>query len=326
MNSNNNNNNKVKFKCPVLSNGIKKEEINFKEKKRTVQSCDNLPIVQRPVDKIAQPNNNSNEYKRKASEGNDGNKSKEKKTTLKIIDNTSSTKTEYGNAEPYEGFKDFIKQKKRELFNDENRPKNNQEQEGVLSKLQKKESNENKTLRIPKIVLVKTKASDNALDKDNKRKEKDIQSKEDHYNAHRYLRMISQLAKNQEVVCNSQEDSTLDDSDEREENVINNDDSCTQFESTMMTDNEVNEIEQLRKELEKSLGYCLLQSIYRFVVSKTDAKVYKADFDEIKKLLGEHMAKLQYDYQTINKAIEVIPEVFSIVVKDRMIAQQEQYS
>lgn len=192
-----------------------------------------------------------------------------------------------------------------------------------MNKLQKKESNDNKTLKIPKIVLVKTKASDNTLDTNNRIKGADGKSKEDNYNAHRYMRMISQLAKNQDVVCSSQEDnSTLDDSDEREENVIKDDDDpCTQFESTMMTDNEINEIELLRKELEKSLGYCLLQSIYRFVVSKTDAKLYKADFDEIKKLLGEHMAKLQYDYQTINKAIEVIPEVFSIVVKDRMIAQ-----
>jgi NIMA (never in mitosis gene a)-related kinase len=93
----------------------------------------------------------------------------------------------------------------------------------------------------------------------------------------------------------------------------NNEDNNNAYESDFQ------QLEIIRKDLEKDLGEKLLMKVYHYVDDNTDKEVVKIDYDTLReKIKKEFPLKFKFTEKDVEKAIEKIPEVFTIVSKDRL--------
>ena len=93
----------------------------------------------------------------------------------------------------------------------------------------------------------------------------------------------------------------------------NNEDNNNAYESDFQ------QLEIIRKDLEKDLGEKLLMKVYHYVDDNTDKEVVKIDYDTLReKIKKEFPLKFKFTEKEVEKAIEKIPEVFTIVSKDRL--------
>ena len=89
--------------------------------------------------------------------------------------------------------------------------------------------------------------------------------------------------------------------------------------NSKLYESEFQELEIIRKDLEKDLGEDLLVKVYRYVDDNTDKEVVKVDYDILRdKIKKELPQKYKFTEQDVKKAIDKIPEVFTIVCKDRI--------
>ena len=89
--------------------------------------------------------------------------------------------------------------------------------------------------------------------------------------------------------------------------------------NSKLYESEFQELEIIRKDLEKELGEDLLVKVYRYVDDNTDKEVVKVDYDILRdKIKKELPQKYKFTEQDVKKAIDKIPEVFTIVCKDRI--------
>ena len=89
--------------------------------------------------------------------------------------------------------------------------------------------------------------------------------------------------------------------------------------NSKLYESEFQELEIIRKDLEKDLGEDLLVKVYRYVDDNTDKEVVKVDYDILRdKIKKEFPQKYKFTEQDVKKAIDKIPEVFTIVCKDRI--------
>ena len=92
-----------------------------------------------------------------------------------------------------------------------------------------------------------------------------------------------------------------------------NDDNSKLYESDFQ------KIEIIRKDLEKDLDQNLLIKLYKYVDDNTDKEEVKVDYDILRdKIKKEFPQKFQFTEKDVEKAIEKIPEVFTLVVKERI--------
>jgi len=79
---------------------------------------------------------------------------------------------------------------------------------------------------------------------------------------------------------------------------------------------ETSEFEEIRINLEKELGSDLFYKIKIIICEKTPIKQLNYDLETLKKAIFSNLGK-NFDAKTLNLAIDKIPEIYSIVVKER---------
>ena len=84
---------------------------------------------------------------------------------------------------------------------------------------------------------------------------------------------------------------------------------------------EFKEIELMRIELEKSLGLNLFKAAYHYVDDDTDRKEIKYDKDKVEEKIKKDFGNKGFTEKEIKSAIQKIPEIFAIVLKERIIEQ-----
>ena len=77
------------------------------------------------------------------------------------------------------------------------------------------------------------------------------------------------------------------------------------------------EIEMMRIELEKSLGLKLLKETYRYVDAETNVKEVSYDREKLTQKIKSEFGSKGFSEKEINEAIDKIPEIFGIVLKER---------
>ncbi|MCQ2816469.1 MAG: hypothetical protein MJ252_04295 [archaeon] len=82
-------------------------------------------------------------------------------------------------------------------------------------------------------------------------------------------------------------------------------------------DTEFSQIEELKVELEKCLGLDLFLNVYKFVEKTVDPKEVKFDYETIKNSIQNEL-KGKYKPSEINKAIDKINEIFTIIAQERL--------
>ena len=163
---------------------------------------------------------------------------------------------------------------------------------------------------------------------------------EDQYNQNRLLNNLAN------IVNNDKEDSDNDNEENQYENM--NSDAVNIFEDNIAnlisnekennsnvnqenSKNNVNEnkkenlyesdfgeIEELRIDLENSLGINLFKEIYHYVDENTDENEVKCDYEKLNLKLNTELKKKNFNEKEIETAIKKIPEVFTIVGKERI--------
>ena len=78
------------------------------------------------------------------------------------------------------------------------------------------------------------------------------------------------------------------------------------------------EIEELRIDLENSLGINLFKEIYHYVDENTDENEVKCDYEKLNLKLNTELKNKNFNEKEIETAIKKIPEVFTIVGKERI--------
>ena len=83
---------------------------------------------------------------------------------------------------------------------------------------------------------------------------------------------------------------------------------------------EVDEIKKTKKELEKLYGKENIEILEKYVSSKTDKNILKYDEKEIIKLIknGIQNKELTIPEQKTNEIINLIPDIFSFVIADKI--------
>ena len=84
---------------------------------------------------------------------------------------------------------------------------------------------------------------------------------------------------------------------------------------------EFKEIELMRIELEKSLGLNLFKAAYHYVDNDTDRKEIKYDKNKVEGKIKKDFVNKGFTEKEIESAIQKIPEIFAIVLKERIIEQ-----
>ena len=84
---------------------------------------------------------------------------------------------------------------------------------------------------------------------------------------------------------------------------------------------EFKEIELMRIKLEKSLGLNLFKAAYHYVDDATDKKEIKYDKDKVEEKIKNDFGNKGFKEKEINCAIQKIPDIFAIVLKERTIDQ-----
>ena len=84
---------------------------------------------------------------------------------------------------------------------------------------------------------------------------------------------------------------------------------------------EFKDIELMRIDLEKSLGLNLFKAAYHYVDNATDRKEIKYDKDKVEQRIRNNFGNKGFNNKEIEAAIQKIPEIFAIVLKERIIEQ-----
>ncbi len=164
---------------------------------------------------------------------------------------------------------------------------------------------------------------------------------EDQYNQNRYLNNIAKLVEEEKedsdnegdnmtatsvtekekIEINSnfmekkddkKEDEKKD--DKKDENNINN--KTNNNKNLISYESDYQKLEEIRVELEKGLGIELLKKAYRFVDETTDVKEFKCDYDKLREKIKNEF-KNKYSEKEIENVLDKIPEIFSLVAKER---------
>ena len=73
----------------------------------------------------------------------------------------------------------------------------------------------------------------------------------------------------------------------------------------------------MRIELEKALGLKLLKETYRYVDAETNVKDVNYDREKLTQKIKSEFGGKGFSEKEINDAIDKIPEIFGIVLKER---------
>ena len=158
---------------------------------------------------------------------------------------------------------------------------------------------------------------------------------EDQYNQIRYLNNLSRFIKDEkgnededeneiaqsvnkisEGIQNENEILNFDDININIKNSNNKNDNIKKNEEE---NNEYKEIEELKKNIIKEVGNDIFKMVYNHVNNAADKTEIKFNMEPLAKKLSEEFDNKKYNKNKLNIAIEKLPEIFSIVIQDRLI-------
>ena len=158
---------------------------------------------------------------------------------------------------------------------------------------------------------------------------------EDQYNQVRYLNNLSRFIKN-EKQNDDDEDSEVkqlpqinEESIQNENDSFNLDDIKINAQSPKAEkdnnlkkeelNNEIKEIENLKKQIIKEIGNDIFKMVYKYVEDSTDKTEAKFDMESLAVKLSKEFESNKYDKKKLNIAMDKLPEIFAIIIQDRLI-------
>ena len=158
---------------------------------------------------------------------------------------------------------------------------------------------------------------------------------EDQYNQVRYLNNLSRFIKN-EKQNDDDEDSEVkqlpqinEESIQNENDSFNLDDIKINAQSPKAEkdnnlkkeelNNEIKEIENLKKQIIKEIGNDIFKMVYKYVEDSTDKTEVKFDMESLAVKLSKEFESNKYDKKKLNIAMDKLPEIFAIIIQDRLI-------
>lgn len=160
---------------------------------------------------------------------------------------------------------------------------------------------------------------------------------EDQYNQIRYLQNLSRIVKEEEKQNDEEEENDIKEGlpPINEESIQNENDSVNfnegkenQNNKKPVEDNKVKkeelnkeykEIENLKNEIIKEIGNDIFNMVHKHVENSTDKTEIKFDMEALATKLSEEFGNKKYNEKKLNIAIEKLPEIFAIVIQDRLI-------
>ena len=156
---------------------------------------------------------------------------------------------------------------------------------------------------------------------------------EEQYEKIRYLNNLNNVLNEEKESDNEDNNNNDDKKDEKSESKIiigdnidikkGNNRTIKEIDSDNDEDysSEFKEIELMRIELEKSLGLKLFKEAYHYLNDATDKKEIKYDKDKVEEKIKNDFGNKGFTQDDIESAIEKIPEIFAIILKERVIDQ-----
>ena len=83
--------------------------------------------------------------------------------------------------------------------------------------------------------------------------------------------------------------------------------------------NEIKEIENLKKQIIKEIGNDIFKMVYKYVEDSTDKTEVKFDMESLAVKLSKEFESNKYDKKKLNIAMDKLPEIFAIIIQDRLI-------
>ena len=153
--------------------------------------------------------------------------------------------------------------------------------------------------------------------------------KEEFYNVNRYMNMLSSFVNGEEDDNNSTHNNTENEvveiHEERENNNISEKESILGsnvdlYKINILLPKEVEEIKKKKKELEKIYGKDTIEKLKSYVLQNTDKNIFKYDVKGIIELIknGINKKELKVPPEKINELINLIPDIFSFVIADKI--------
>ena len=160
---------------------------------------------------------------------------------------------------------------------------------------------------------------------------------EDQYNQVRYLQNLSRIVKEEEKQNDEEEENDIKEGlpPINEESIQNENDSVNFNEGKENPNNkkpvednkakkeelnkEYKEIENLKNQIIKEIGNDIFNMVYKHVENSTDKTEIKFDMEALATKLSKEFGNKKYNEKKLNIAIEKLPEIFAIVIQDRLI-------
>ena len=161
---------------------------------------------------------------------------------------------------------------------------------------------------------------------------------EDQYNQIRYLNNLSKLIKvdkqnddegeseisqslnvKEESIKNENESLHFDEMKDNAENSTKANDNKNNNNKKEELNNEYKEIQELKKQILNDIGNDIFKMVYNHVDNCTDKTEIKFDMEKIAQKLSKEFESNKYNKKKLNLAIEKLPEIFAILIQDRLI-------
>jgi NIMA (never in mitosis gene a)-related kinase len=159
---------------------------------------------------------------------------------------------------------------------------------------------------------------------------------EDQYNQIRYLNNLSRLIKEEKQNEEEGESETTESLNKINEESIQNENESVNFDDIKINvenkkignENNINkeeinqeykEIQELKKKIISEIGDDIFKMVYNHVDSSTDKTEIKFDMEKIAQKLSNEFQNNKYNKKKLNLAIEKLPEIFVILIQDRLM-------
>lgn len=158
---------------------------------------------------------------------------------------------------------------------------------------------------------------------------------EDQYNQIRYLINLSRFIKDEKEKAEEDEneiaqsvnkiskgiqnENEILNFDDININIKNSNNKNDNIKKNEEENNEHKEIEELKKNIIKEVGNDIFKMVYNHVNNAADKTEIKFNMEPLAKKLSEEFDNKKYNKNKLNIAIEKLPEIFSIVIQDRLI-------
>ena len=160
---------------------------------------------------------------------------------------------------------------------------------------------------------------------------------EDQYNQMRYLNNLSRFIKDEKTKEDEEESEIFQSHDKINEESIRNESESLNFNDINVSienekleknkikseetnnNNEYKEIQEIKDKLIKELGNDIFKMVYNHVDNSTDKTEIKFNMELLAQKLSTEFDNKKYNREKLNLAVDKLPEIFAIVIQDRLI-------